>query len=143
MAQRGSEREFVSDRQMISSFHRLFTVEKGRQNGSVLLLTGIFKPWPVRTSRGLMQRTRKVTKPFSNRTVLESPTIDGDSPVGERKWPFWIGFPLSQERSQSSCSLKLWSTGSPERLGARASEVQERRHGNGHAVAGRENTLES
>jgi hypothetical protein len=40
----------VSDRQMISSFHRLFTVEKGRQNGSVLRLTGIFKPWPVRTS---------------------------------------------------------------------------------------------
>jgi hypothetical protein len=53
------------------------------------------------------------------------------------------GSALSQERSQSSCSLKLWSTGSPERLGARASEVQERRHGNGHAVAGRENTLES
>jgi hypothetical protein len=36
-----------SDRQMVSSFHRLFTVEKGRQNSSVLLLTGIFKPWPV------------------------------------------------------------------------------------------------
>jgi hypothetical protein len=55
-----------------------------------------------------VQRVRKVKKQFFSRMVLESPTIAGDSPVGEKKLSFSTGFPSTAGHVKSR-----WNLGRP------------------------------
>ena len=44
-------------------------------------------------NRDPVQRIRKVKKLILSRMALESPIIEGDNPVGEKKQSFRVGFP--------------------------------------------------